>query len=123
MNNLADLIRKTLDELMDMYPPVPKEPGKRLEAKVSPSLPVPSVSKSAPCGQKAVSLTNLAQIRRKFELEEAQLRRMHWTDERLALIPEESLATLAYSLSNSLKMEFGNDKGNFLAYWRRLRAV
>ena len=66
-----------------------------------------------------------SKTRLKFELEQArlhlQLQKIEWTDERLAQIPDESLAALAYSLSVPLQVEFGKSQNAFVAYWRSLR--
>jgi len=59
----------------------------------------------------------------KFEQDTAHLKETTWTDEELARIDTEELATEAFKLSEPLKREFGgwNGLGAFLAYWHALR--
>src|SRR5262245_7685233 len=117
MYNSNNFIHRLLDEMIALYPD-PKD-ATTLVASTASSTLSPSMSQSL-TDRKPVK-SNTAQIRRKFELEEAQLRRTDWTAERLARIPEESLAALAYSLSIPLQVEFGKNEKTFLAYWRSLR--
>jgi hypothetical protein len=51
-----------------------------------------------------------------------QLQGARWTDAALQLVESEDLAREAYQLSGPLRVEFQSE-GNYLAYWRSLRAV
>jgi hypothetical protein len=136
-HDIVRLIHRTLREMIAMYPEpqsqliahpsIPKTERNPLSKRAASRPPASAAPQSISPSPQPTMLMDPGKTRLKFELEDARLelrlQKADWTDERLRLIPEESLAALAYSLSTGLKMEFRNDKGSFLAYWRRLRAV
>lgn len=122
MNNLSNLIYRTLDEMIALYPE-PRAASTIDGEKTPPILPAPSLSGSpgANSGGKPVTPMDPVQIRRRWALDDARLRCKEWNDSQLRAIDSEELAALAFDTSDKLKAEFHDKKSTFLAYWRSLR--